>query len=242
MRREHEDLVSHRHIDDDLYVIGATNHEDKIRNQSKSEISRASSYTKSGRRKTQKAPKYVSPFVLKAEAAAKSRSRDALKKLKQMRQQPLPGSTVPKVEAWVEDTHAPKFFDPTLKKVEIFKIEPRVPLHRSGEGREKTVLKSQQGPEDVTSDSFDRLTVLNKEVLHIYSSTASWRNVTWKTHSFGLLVTVLFVEQSSRVTTGTKSLLAALPRAAWSRSNKCSSRSVFVGVHPGVSDSSTPFK
>jgi hypothetical protein len=81
--------------------------------------SRASTASKRLKKKKKIEP-YISPFILNAKKIADERARKALSILK-------PKSLVPVVNDWDLNTKSPGLFDPTIKKKEIFRIEPRRP-------------------------------------------------------------------------------------------------------------------
>jgi hypothetical protein len=82
-----------------------------------------------------KGAKYISPFVLKAEEIARTRSRDALAKLKQ-------GKTnlVGESNDWNMDTRTSSLFDPQIKQREIFKIEPRKLSSKSAQEKRRSKI------------------------------------------------------------------------------------------------------
>lgn len=73
--------------------------------------------------------KYVSPFILIAEQRAKERARKALATRSR-------NAATLATQSWNDDTSTPSLFDPSLKKQELFKVQPRkpnaVPLQQDG--------------------------------------------------------------------------------------------------------------
>lgn len=73
--------------------------------------------TNTNRKSTSKPVKYVSPFILNATRKAEERSRQALLQAKTRANR--------KNNEWDTNTSGSGLFDPTLKKLEIFRIVPR---------------------------------------------------------------------------------------------------------------------
>lgn len=92
-----------------------------------------------GKRKLKKAEPYVSPFIAKAAETARQRSIS-------LRPTSAPagyskGAAGPKIERatdWNADTKGPGLFDPSLKKQEIFKPQPRNTSHTGASSSKKS--------------------------------------------------------------------------------------------------------
>jgi hypothetical protein len=85
-----------------------------------SNLSRKSSISHGNIKKKQKIEPYISPFIKNAKRTAAERAREAMKILKSQK-------NVVVYNEWDQNTRAPGYFDPDLKKQEIFRLEPRKP-------------------------------------------------------------------------------------------------------------------
>jgi hypothetical protein len=86
--------------------------------QHKNTNRRVSTKTAISKQKNSKNSKYVSPFIRDAEERAQLRSKAALSIQRKQRS---------RQDDWNIDSSVPSLFDTTLKKQEIFRIEPRKP-------------------------------------------------------------------------------------------------------------------
>jgi hypothetical protein len=112
--------------------------------------SRKSSISHANIKKKQKIEPYISPFILNAKRTAEERARKAMKILK-------PKENVPVYNEWDTNTRTPGYFDPELRKQEIFKIEPRKPpkqgnrLRESDNEESSPARRPQSSPRSVTA-------------------------------------------------------------------------------------------
>lgn len=85
-------------------------------------------------KKAKRVQPYISPFILEARRKAEERARQA----KTSR------SKVPSKNDWDNNNHTPGYFDPHLKKQEIFKISPR--NQRKEQENQQSRVSPEQSP------------------------------------------------------------------------------------------------